>query len=119
MTAEQHSDISCGAMPDDANAGTEQRRRSVGMCPRSTALSGRSTRSASNVESNTAREIDSAVRELTTAAFETASAILRTYRRQLDTGAKLLLEKETLTGDELPLLEELKPAVAAASKVVV
>jgi len=68
---------------------------------------------------DTAREIDYAVRELTTAAFEMASAILRTYRGQLDTGAKLLLEKETLTRDELPLLEELKPAVAAASKVVV
>ena len=68
---------------------------------------------------DTAREIDCAVRELTTAAFETASGILRTYRVQLDTGAKLLLEKETLTRDELPSLEELKPAVAAASRVVI
>jgi cell division protease FtsH len=65
----------------------------------------------------TAREIDCAVRELTTAAFEKASAILRKYRRQLDEGARLLLEKETLTREELPLLEIPLPTVAAASSV--
>jgi ATP-dependent Zn protease len=37
---------------------------------------------------DTAREIDCAVRELMTNAFEKASAILHTYRRQLDEGAK-------------------------------
>jgi cell division protease FtsH len=65
----------------------------------------------------TAREIDCAVRELTTAAFEKASVTLRKYRRQLDEGARLLLEKETLSREELPLLEIPLPAVAAASRV--
>jgi cell division protease FtsH len=66
----------------------------------------------------TAREIDCAVRELVTAASDKAIAILRRHRQQLDEGAKLLLEKESLTREELPLLEELRLA-AAASRVTV
>jgi cell division protease FtsH len=65
----------------------------------------------------TAREIDCAVRELTSAAFETASNILRKYRNQLEAGAKLLLNKETLNREELPLLQEHGSPVAAAVKV--
>ncbi len=64
---------------------------------------------------DTAREIDCAVRELTTGAFERAQSILRKHRSQLEQGAKLLLEKETVTRDELPSLQELQPAIAAAS----
>jgi cell division protease FtsH len=67
----------------------------------------------------TAREIDCAVRELVTASFEKALSILRVYRNQLDRGANLLLEKETLTHDQMPLLEEIKLPVAAASKAVI
>lgn len=67
----------------------------------------------------TAREIDCAVRELTTGAFEKALSILRKYRDQLDQGAKLLLEKETLTREELPSLEEFKPGIAAAAGVTI
>jgi cell division protease FtsH len=65
----------------------------------------------------TAREIDCAVRELVGGAFEKALAILRKHRKQLDEGAKLLLEKETLTREELPMLRELELPVAAASRV--
>ena len=65
----------------------------------------------------TAREIDCAVRDLIAAAFEKAFAILRTHCKQLDEGAKLLLEKETLLREELPSLEQLRPAAAAASEV--
>jgi len=65
----------------------------------------------------TAREIDCAIRELVTASFEKALSILRRYRGQLDVGAKLLLEKETLTREQLPMLQELPLAAAAASKV--
>jgi cell division protease FtsH len=68
---------------------------------------------------DTAHQIDSAVRELTAGAFEKASSILRKYRSQLDRGARLLLERETLIREELPPLEELKPAVAAATRVTV
>jgi cell division protease FtsH len=67
---------------------------------------------------DTAREIDCAVRELTTGAFEKALGILRTYRAQLEQGATLLLEKETLTRDELPSLEERRPPIAAATRAV-
>lgn len=67
----------------------------------------------------TAREIDCAVREITFGAFEKASTILRKYRDQLDHGAKLLLQKETLTRDELPSIGDLKPAVAATQKEAV
>jgi cell division protease FtsH len=63
----------------------------------------------------TAREIDCAVRELIAAAFETALATLRRYREQLEEGAKLLLARETLSRDELPVLGERRLAPAAAS----
>jgi cell division protease FtsH len=50
----------------------------------------------------TAREIDEAVRAVIAAAFARATAILESNRKLLDDTAKLLLEKETLSGDELP-----------------
>jgi cell division protease FtsH len=50
----------------------------------------------------TAREIDCAVRELLNRCFDTARDILAENRRALDDGARALLEKETLTGEELP-----------------
>ncbi|HEY2863883.1 MAG TPA: ATP-dependent zinc metalloprotease FtsH [Casimicrobiaceae bacterium] len=53
----------------------------------------------------TAREIDCAVRALLDEAATTAMRILTTYRGQLDEGAKLLLEKETLLPAELPQLD--------------
>jgi len=64
---------------------------------------------------DTAREIDRAVRELTTGAFEKALGVLRKYHSQLERGARMLLEKETLTREELPLLQELQPPIAAAA----
>jgi cell division protease FtsH len=54
-----------------------------------------------NYSEETAREIDCAVRELTDKAREKALQILRSYREQLERGAKLLLEKETLREEEL------------------
>ena len=63
----------------------------------------------------TAREIDCAVRELITEAFDTALACLRKYRRQLDEGATLLLARETLTREELPVLAERGPEPAPSS----
>jgi len=52
----------------------------------------------------TAREVDCAVRDLISHAFERAVAILETHREALEEGAQRLLEKETLSGDELPVL---------------
>jgi len=62
----------------------------------------------------TAREIDVAVRDLVTAAFERAVSILTQHRAALEKGALMLLEKETLTGEELPPLD-LAPAGPQAS----
>ena len=52
----------------------------------------------------TAREIDCAVRSLLDQAFDTATKILEQHRKVLDETARRLLEKETLSGDELPKL---------------
>jgi cell division protease FtsH len=49
----------------------------------------------------TAREIDCAVREILDAAYDKAQAILTRRRADLEGGAAALLEKETLTEDEL------------------
>jgi cell division protease FtsH len=53
----------------------------------------------------TAREIDCAVRDLVGDAFERAVGILEAHRSALDEGARHLLEKETLRGEELPVLD--------------
>ncbi len=50
----------------------------------------------------TAREVDCAVRELISRSFDRAVAVLEQHRDVLTTCARQLLEKETLTGDDLP-----------------
>jgi len=50
----------------------------------------------------TAREIETAVRVLVQVAFERARAILRQNREPLEEGARLLLERETLSAAEIP-----------------
>jgi cell division protease FtsH len=52
----------------------------------------------------TAREVDCAVRDLVSQAFERAVGILEAHREALAESAERLLEKETLSGDELPML---------------
>jgi cell division protease FtsH len=52
----------------------------------------------------TAHQVDCAVRDLLAQAFERAVALLEEHRDALEEGARRLLEKETLTGDELPKL---------------
>ncbi|MGH6897858.1 MAG: ATP-dependent zinc metalloprotease FtsH [Geminicoccaceae bacterium] len=51
---------------------------------------------------DTAREIDVAVRERIDRTYQKALQILRDRRAELDRLAKMLLEKETLTAEELP-----------------
>jgi cell division protease FtsH len=65
----------------------------------------------------TAREIDCAVRELISAAYDKALAVLRLNRAALAEGARLLLEKETLTREELPPLVGLKLAAASEARL--
>jgi cell division protease FtsH len=60
----------------------------------------------------TAREIDRAVREIVNAAFDRAAAILGAHRALLDRGAQALLQKETLTEEDLMALRRELPAAA-------
>jgi cell division protease FtsH len=65
----------------------------------------------------TAREIDLAVRELLDGAFRRARSLLRANQAVLEEGARTLLARETLTGDDLAALlgrvrPEAKPAAA-------
>jgi cell division protease FtsH len=59
----------------------------------------------------TAREIDTAVKEIVERAFTRAVGILTERRATLERGAQLLLQKETLTEEDLRALEA--PATAA------
>ncbi len=64
----------------------------------------------------TAREIDCAVREILDAAYEKASAILTERRKDLEKGADALLEKETLSEDELTAIVGSARTPAAAAQ---
>ena len=59
----------------------------------------------------TAREVDCAVRALIDRAFERAKGILAKHRDKLEAGAEHLLDVETLTGDQLPVIEPDSPAI--------
>ena len=52
----------------------------------------------------TGREIDCAVRDLVHDAFQRATEILIGHRADLEASAKLLLQQETLTADDLPTI---------------
>ena len=67
----------------------------------------------------TAREIDCAVRGIVGAAFERTVALLTERRAVLETGAKQLLEKETLSEPDLKVLREALQLGAAAGPPVV
>jgi cell division protease FtsH len=53
----------------------------------------------------TAQQIDESVRKLISQAFDCATAVLTRNRKLLDETAQLLLERETLSGDDLPTPE--------------
>jgi cell division protease FtsH len=52
----------------------------------------------------TEREIDTAVRDIVTKALDQATEVIRTRRADLEEGAHLLLERETVTADEFPAI---------------
>ena len=54
---------------------------------------------------DTGREIDVAIRNLVKEAYAHATDVLGKRKSELETGAALLLEKETLTPDEFPPLK--------------
>jgi cell division protease FtsH len=61
----------------------------------------------------TAREIDCAVRTIVDSAFHKAAGILNRERGQLDRGAQLLLQKETLGEEDLKVFRSAQPSVTA------
>jgi cell division protease FtsH len=64
-----------------------------------------------NVSEDTAKRIDDAVRRIIDDAFSQATCMLQTHREVLERGARLLLEKETLSEAELaPLVAAVRPA---------
>ena len=52
----------------------------------------------------TAREIDLCIKVLIDEAYERATQLLQSHRNDLEQGARLLLDKETLTPEEFPAL---------------
>ena len=52
----------------------------------------------------TAREIDLAIRKLIDEAYDRAKEVLNQRRKDLDDGARMLLEKETITPADFPPL---------------
>ena len=61
-----------------------------------------------------AREIDVAIRELIDEAYEGAKKLLTSNSKDLKAGAKLLLERETITPDDFPPLQPVGEAARAA-----
>ena len=59
-----------------------------------------------NASELTAREIDVAARDVIAAAFDRATEILKSRRSDLEGGAALLLQKETITADEFTPLRK-------------
>jgi cell division protease FtsH len=64
------------------------------------------TPTAREFSEDTAREIDCAVREIVSRAFDRAAAIITEKRAVLEQGAQLLLQKETLTEEDLQPLRQ-------------
>lgn len=62
-----------------------------------------------NFSEETATEIDRAIRDIVKDAFRRSIEIIKEHRDQLEKGAKLLLEKETLNEEDLEKLMKLKP----------
>ncbi len=67
-----------------------------------------------NYSEDTARDIDLAVRKLVDDAYARAKGVLEQRREELEAGARLLLEKETLTPAEFPGLESVPAGKMAA-----
>ncbi|MBO6755117.1 MAG: ATP-dependent zinc metalloprotease FtsH [Roseibium sp.] len=67
-----------------------------------------------DVSQETMREIDLAVRGRVEAAFARAKEILSAHRPDLDEGARLLLERETLTDADFPAIRPLSERPEAA-----
>ena len=64
----------------------------------------------------TAREIDCAVRRFVESAFDKAAGVLKQKLGLLESGAQLLLQKETLNEEDLRAFHTFAPGAADAGK---
>ena len=72
--------------------------------------------SAKDYSEATAREIDLAVRELIDEAYGRAMDLLTTHSGDLNRGAELLLERETITPDDFPPLQRSAEGISMAAE---
>jgi cell division protease FtsH len=63
----------------------------------------------------TEREIDIAVRDIVVKAFDRATEVLRARRADLDEGAHLLLQRETVTADQFPAIRPAGPQIKSTA----
>ena len=72
---------------------------------------------ANRVEASeaTEREIDITVRDIVSKAFDQATEVLRARRADLDEGARLLLQHETVTADQFPAIRSAGPQTRSAA----
>ncbi|AQZ51789.1 ATP-dependent zinc metalloprotease FtsH [Martelella mediterranea] len=89
--------MSFGMDPDIGQAALEQKRAQY--MPEAPGMGG-----AKDYSDVTAREIDLAIRKLIDEAYERAKQVLNQRRKDLDDGARMLLEKETITPADFPPL---------------
>ncbi len=73
------------------------------------------TTGAKSYSEDTAREIDIAIRRLVDRAYALAKEVLTARRPDLDTGTRLLLQKETLTPEQFPPLAARSPEPLAGA----
>jgi cell division protease FtsH len=66
----------------------------------------------------TAREVDLCIKSLIDHAYERAKNLLQQRRAELEQGAQLLLEKETLSPEEFPPLRTLNQPASSGSRPV-
>lgn len=78
---------------------------------------GREMANAKDYSEKTAMEIDEEIKEIVYAAYAKAFNILKDKRKELDELASLLLEKESLSGDEIDQILGLKEASAESSSL--
>jgi cell division protease FtsH len=72
--------------------------------PESDVFLGYSIAKRKNMADKTALQVDTEIARLINNAYKRTQNLLRTYRKELDTLAKGLIEYETLSGEEVKLL---------------
>jgi cell division protease FtsH len=71
---------------------------------------------AERVEASEAkREIDIAVRDIEVKAFDRTTEVLRARQADLDEGARLLLQHETVTADQFPAIRPTGPQIKSTA----